>query len=548
MDFVQTIKKLFDKHPFACLLVLNVLFMALAVILLPFSYEGNDDRFLSWNTSGHLMGTYRYHVVWMHVFYAWFESQLYMMCPQVEWKTWLFLAIHLVSLTIMCYCVIKTNHNRWAKGMILVMLYVWEMYDLIHFQFTTTAVLAAMAGVLLIVTKRNYLCGVFLFLLGVLVRYHSAMFCGLMTAVLYPLVLNRFGFDRKQLVSLVICVVGAFILNWMDVYSYNKDSKLKEMRNYDVLRAKMYDNSNSWRVYEYPPEGLTRQEILGTTQPIPYISDSVWNHRKDYSEEYEFISDEKMELFLQTVENYTKYKGISGLKKIKNISIQFPKFSMLFAIGLLVIVGCFVGCGSRKGRVSLVFAAVCFVLINAYLTLDGVINVRAFLCGLFPLMWLSLYLVPYKKNITNLFASAALLLTVLFFVNAINAMPAEKPSKTYKKQMELVKYGINHNGKFLYSWHLILPETGYPFCLRLLGLAKTNPYTITSVSKQVLEEGSCMTLVRKDSSKEEVESVKRQFVKFLGVFVEAEELCSNEDFVLFRLKNDTNTMFQDPKQ
>ena len=65
----------YTKHPFVCLLVVNVLFMALAVNILPFSYEGNDARFLSWNTSGHLMGYPRYYVFWMSVFYAWFESR-----------------------------------------------------------------------------------------------------------------------------------------------------------------------------------------------------------------------------------------------------------------------------------------------------------------------------------------------------------------------------------------------------------------------------------------------------------------------------------------
>ncbi len=508
--------------------------MALAVTLLPFSYEGNDDRFLVWNTSGHLMGYPRHHIIWMHFFYAWFESRLYMIQPQIEWRTWIFLLIHLISLTIICYCIVKTDHNRWSKYILLAIAYVWEMYNLTHFQFTTTAGLAATSGMLLIISKKKYVVGIILFLLGVLIRYHSAMFCGLMTAAIYPLVIARSGFDIKQFIPLVICMIGAFCLNMVDNHSYNKNPRLKEMRDYDILRSTMYDNSNNWRVYDHPPKGLTRQEITGTTQPLPYVSDSIWEHHEEYQGDYEFIPIEKIEFFLSTVDEYTSYKGVPGFKKIKNIPIQFHPFWILFVIGLLIIIGCIINYDSKKGKLYLVFIASMFLLANSLFALNKILNSRAIICGLLPMIWILLCIIPYKRRVTNIFASFALMLTLMFFVKK---MPSTEPSELYKEQMELVEYGINHQGEYLYSSNLITPETGYPFGLRLLGLTKLSPYTISSVTKEMLDEGICLTIIQRNYSDEEIEIVKTQFADIIHENIIAEELYKNDHYILFRLKS-----------
>ena len=55
-DSIVMLKVLFYKRPILCLLAVNVLFMALVVVCLPFGFEPVDDRCLAWVTSGYLTG------------------------------------------------------------------------------------------------------------------------------------------------------------------------------------------------------------------------------------------------------------------------------------------------------------------------------------------------------------------------------------------------------------------------------------------------------------------------------------------------------------
>ena len=223
-----SVNKAFQKRPFLCLLFVNLVFLTLAIVLLPFSYECVDDRFLAWVTSGYLSGHPEFHTVYMHTFYAWIESRLYMMLPQIEWHTWLFLVIHLTSLSVIGYCLLKTDQNKWVKCASLLLLYVLEIYFLTHLQFTTTAGLVATAGMMLIVSRKEYGTGVALFFLGVIIRYKAAMFCGVVVAALYPLVLLRQGFVKRQLIVLGLCAVGAFGLSLVDDYIYSLDPTWEE--------------------------------------------------------------------------------------------------------------------------------------------------------------------------------------------------------------------------------------------------------------------------------------------------------------------------------
>lgn len=521
----------FEKRPFLCLLAVNALFIVVAVNLLPFQYEPTDDRVLAWNTSGYLTGTPRIYTVYMHVFWAWFESKLYTICPMVEWKTWLFLAIHLFSLTIIGYCVSKTNHNRWAKGMALTMVYVLEMYNLTHFQFTSTAGLAALSGMLLIVLRKRWWAGIAMFLLGVLIRYQSAMFCGLVTAAYYPLVLARRGFDIKQMAVLMLSAVLAFGLHGIDVALYGKDPKLKEMREYDILRGKMHDNSNWIKVHNRPPKGLSRKGMEGGL-PLPYVPESVWESRK----ETEF-NQEEIRLFLRTIDEYTSYMGIPGVKKLKQVPLQFAKFPILFGIGLLVIFGAFFGCENKKERIALVFASICFLLSLAYVALNVRLVPRAVMCGWLPLVFIPLCLIPFDKKVTSVFAGLSFLLTVAQFAVSF---PQQRASDLYKQQKQLVNCGIGHGAKYLYSISPIWLESEYPFGIRLSGLVRITEYMEDiAVSKEMLEEGSVVMMVDKKwtypENIDEIVLTKRTLEPQVGAIVEAEELCVTQSYILYRL-------------
>lgn len=519
-DSIVMLKVLFDKRPILCLLAVNVLFMALVVVCLPFGFEPVDDRCLAWVTSGYLTGHPGYHTVYMHVFYAWIESRLYSLMPQIEWHTWLFLAIHLSSITVIGHCVLKSGNNGFVKSIALLLLYVMELYFLTHFQFTTTACLAATAGMLLVVLKHNYVLGIILFFIGTLIRYQAAMFCGLMTAALYPLVILVKGFDIRQITTLIVCVIGAVGLHFIDIQMYSIDPRWKEMREADILRGKVYDNSNIWRVYSNPSEVISQEDLDGMACPFPYAPDCLWENRSNIDG---FWDNDKLNAFLQKVEENTTYKGIQGLKKVKNIPVQLARYPFLFAVALLVVVGVLLSLDNKRQRMALIMGTLCFPVILAYISLNVRLNERSLLCGWLPLVLLPLCVAPRFKRISMFLSSIAILLVGVFIVKS---MPASKPYVEYSRQRELVDYGKELGAKFIYSENPFYPETEYPFGIRYHGLVKVYSDGNLGICNNVNIEGDCVFLDEKGKKHQ------GDIVPGFGL----EELKTNDNYVLYRLR------------
>lgn len=519
-DFIVRLKGSFDKKPASCLLAVNVLFMALVVVCLPFGFEPVDDRCLAWVTSGYLMGHPGYHTVYMHVFYAWIESRLYTIMPQIEWHTWLFLAIHLSSITVIGYCVLKSGYNGFVKGITVLLLYVMELYFLTHFQFTTTACLAATAGLLLVVLKHNYVLGITLFFLGTLIRYQAAMFCGLMTAALYPLVILVKGFDIRQISTLIVCVIVAVGLHFIDIQMYNNDPRWKEMREADILRGKVYDNSNMWRMYSSPSEMISQDDLDGMACPFPYAPDCLWENRSNIDG---FWDNGKLNSFLQKVEELTTYKGIPGIKKVKNIPVQLAKYPLLFAVALLMVFSVLFSLDSKRQRLALVIGSLCFPVILAYISLNVRLNERSVLCGWLPLVLLPLCIIPRFKRISMLLSAIAIVLVGGFIVKS---MPSSKPSVEYRCQKELVDYGKELGAKFIYSENPFYPETEYPFGIRYHGLVKVYSDGNSNICDDVTIEGDCVFLEVKG---------RKQLDEIVSGFC-LEELKSNDKYVLYRMR------------
>lgn len=520
--FVQPIKNMVEKCPVAWVLAVNVVFMTFVVLALPFTFDCVDDTNMMWRMAGYYFNS-DFHTFYINVIYAWIEWKLYTLVPSVEWHTWLFLAVHCASLTAIGFSVVKTSNPLWAKLVLFLLVYCVEVFNLVHMQFTTTAGLAATAGMLLVVKDKKYGMGLLLFVLGSLIRFNAAMFCGLMTAALYPFAVLRHGFDRKQLGMLALCAAAGYALHRVDVAVYMSDDYWKERYTYDMLRGKVYDNSNMWRVYSSSAEGITREDLDGMGGV--YVPDWEWENREHIKG---ILSEEKLERFLEVVEEQTAYKGIPGLKKVKNIPLQLSGFRLPFAIALFVIVACLLNSEQRKERIALLFGALCFPMILAYMALDVRLNFRAFFCGWMPLMLMASLLTPFKRKASWLCYVVASALMVQYTYNWMPESSPHSPKEKYRMQKELVEIGKSQGANYLFNWADV---PLYAFGQRL----PIQPYNLSDVTEMVDNDEYVVM-----SPKQEMEDCQ-SFLKTLldrkdaSLQVEFAELCSNGTYVLFRL-------------
>ncbi len=508
MDILQKVRNVFDKHTFVFLLAANVVFFALVVAALPFAFELVDDWHMAWITSGYLSGEPDAHTLFMNFFYGWLLVGLYDVMPSVEWYSWLMLGTHLVSLTILGKCIVKSKHGKITEVFSLLILYVVEIRCLVNFGFTTTAGIGATAALMLIVHERKYWQGCLLFLIASMVRFHSAMFCGLCVAAMYPLIILRRGFCWQQLVALGFCAFAGGGVKYADKLVYMSDPEWKETYEYNGIRAKLYDNSNIWRLYS---SAIVSEEDLNS-----------WSGGMDVD-----WPVERLESCLGYIEKETSWHGIPGLKKVKNIPRELAFFWPWLLMLAFVFIGSALNCNSRKEMGLLMIGVIAMPLALALVSLNTRLNERAFLCGWIPCVLLLVILVPVKRH--RFWLSLAALLALAY---VIVKMPSSHPRMIYRKQKEMVDCGQRHGAECLITK---VDAVTYPFGIR--PFLYTTLIQTSDVTKEMLDEGACVALLKNESSQEDSLTIKEQMGDKLGVDIETIELCSNDAYVLVRLSN-----------
>ena len=528
MKLILRIKRIISKRPFVCLLVANASFLALVALLLPFRYDAVDDVQMAWRMAGYLYTPADFHTFYMNTILTWVVWKLYALVQCVEWHTWLLLAAHLFSLTVIVRCIVLTKHGFLVKLSIVMMVYAMEAFNLAHLQFTITAGMCATAGLLLVVTQKRYFSGCVLFLVGSLFRYSAAMLGGVMIALFYPLVLLCRGFERRQIVALAFCAIGAFGLHRLDVHVYVSDPEWKPRYEYDVLRGKCYDNSNMWRIYSMPPEGITRADLDGFGGV--HMKESDWEERDSKGGIWSVWPPEKLEYFLQAVDEQTTYKGIRGLKKVKNIPEQVGKFPLELVVLILVTIGCWLNCQGSKEKMALLLGVVGVPLVMGMVALNTRLVFRAFFCAWMPALVVPMVLIPQNKRGAWIALGCGALLVICLSINEVEVQ-RPRARMMHRMQKELVEQARSAGAKYLICE--TVESMYYPFGIRL-PLIRFDIRDVPKKCEEIVDNKEYVFLAEKADRESVMERINQMISFTIGV-VECEEMCCNERYVLFRL-------------
>jgi hypothetical protein len=247
----------FYKRQFLWLLIFNLIFFIVAAYLLPSRFEENDDVFMLLFASGKYSGTPEAHLVFINYIYGLLLKLLYTWNNHIEWYSVLFAFFHVVSMSVIS-CVIVTEQKilRRYRILFLIVVYLIEIKFILLFQFTTTATLCALAGILLITRHKKYqqIAGILLFIIAGLIRFDAAF---LVLLIISPVFLKFIFVNKKIVVSnsalfMLAAIFVVLITKYIDYQSYQQTNDWKYYRQYNQARGSINDNPYTGQLVKFP--------------------------------------------------------------------------------------------------------------------------------------------------------------------------------------------------------------------------------------------------------------------------------------------------------
>src|ERR1035437_8053121 len=244
------------KH-LSMLLGLNIIILSFFSWILPIRFETNDDVTMLLLASGKITGTPEAHLVYINYILGYLLTKCYTICNNIEWYTIFLFSIHICSFTIIIWQILLKKSSTLMKGLSILLFYSIEIRLLLCFQFTTTAALAAVAGLLLI-TKTSWIqkiMGLMLFLFAVLLRFEAAYLVCIVFSPFYVTLI--YPFKKSVFYKSLIIIFAGFILimasQYLNFKAYQQSSDWKYFYDCEQYRGFIPDNTNAYTINNQLP-------------------------------------------------------------------------------------------------------------------------------------------------------------------------------------------------------------------------------------------------------------------------------------------------------
>ena len=342
-------------------------------LTLPLGFEENDDVMMAMIANGSYSGTPDCHLVYINILYGAFLALLYSWTTAVEWYTLAFAVLHVVSMTVLAYCVLTMPHRaRWEKALWLLILYVLWVRMIVALQFTTVAGLTCLAGCALLLrdsTKARW-SGAMLVIIASLVRFLSAGLVGMLMA---PIIIYTYRLNWRRYIAIVVmltAVVGCRVTNQK---MYDRDPEWKYFREYNLLRAQLNDNPNAYK--------MTAGQLPEGVDPM------------DYQLLLRFVPDAE-QIDLPTIRRISAVVGQVPFKEqLKNVH-RLDKYAVEVVILLALLLLMILTTGNNKKYIFLLGYTLFVIALMVHVSMDGFLKNRVFLCMLLPMLWTDYMLLP----------------------------------------------------------------------------------------------------------------------------------------------------------
>ena len=341
--------------------------------ILPLGFEENDDVMMCMIANGTYTGTPDFHLVYINVIYGWVLTFLYRLTTSVEWYTLSFAVLHVLSMTVLTYCVWTTaKRARWERILWLIVLYALWARIIGAMQFTTTAGLVCLAGCMLLMreSKRARWTGVVFVVVAALVRFYAAGLIGLLMA---PIICYTYRLNWRKYMAVVVmlmAVVGCRITNQA---VYNHDPEWRYYREYNQLRAQLNDNPNAYTMRSSElPEGIDPMDYQLLLRFVPD------------GEQIDLTAIRKLSA---EVDEVPFREQLVNLHRLDQYAIEVFIFLALLVLMILTT-------GNRSKYTFLLLYTLFILWIIIHVSLDGFLKNRVFICIVLSMLVTDFMLIP----------------------------------------------------------------------------------------------------------------------------------------------------------
>jgi hypothetical protein len=345
--------------------------------------------------SGSYTGIPDAHLVYINYIYGLLLIGLYTIFPVIEWYTVSFCVIHILSLSVIIWTIVRSNKNFLLKIAFILVFYSIEIYSILLFQFTTTAAICAIAGLILLIDGRNILkaLGIFLFVLAFMIRYEAASLVLLLTLPLFAWQLYLTKSYKNIILPILVCILLAVFVKFIDYKIYSSDKNWKEYAEYNSIRGFINANPNRSKIYDKLPEE---------------VSDD------DYFLLLSFFADGKT-IGIDSLKQINEIKSKIALKeKLVNIypslRSHFKFFLPISIMFIFLIIG---GFKQRYKSLFLIVYGLLYIILLSVLSWDVTLKDRVFFSTLYPVFFLLFYISDFSFE--KRFISIGIAFCCLFF-------------------------------------------------------------------------------------------------------------------------------------
>jgi hypothetical protein len=228
----------------------NTVLFAAVLSCLTVGYESNDDVRMMAIASGLITGKPSQYLIVTSVLIGYVLKHLYEWTDRVNWYTLYVVAVHFATMTGLLYAFLRVRFSRTSVVLFVLLFAQFEVAQLLLLQFTSTAVMAAAVGVLLLIASSTpeagksrfaVAYGALLTILSGMIRNDSMYYAIMLLApfLAYELAIRRHWRTFGTIGAfLAVALVAVAFNEWY----YRTDPSWRPFREYAFLLRRVMDS------------------------------------------------------------------------------------------------------------------------------------------------------------------------------------------------------------------------------------------------------------------------------------------------------------------
>jgi hypothetical protein len=223
--------------------------LALALWIVTLGFESNDDVGMAEIVSGLTTGAPSAELIFSNILIGSVLKFLYGLTDRVNWYTLYLLGAHFVALTGLLWAFLRLQPSRKAVILFALLFVEFEVALLLRLQFTSTAILAAVGGLVLLLSRdetsgrRSSLAtgwGAALLIMAGLIRPDGMYYAIVLLVPLFAY--EALCFRRwRPFVAIGLSIIVVAMAAACDGWHYRSDPAWREFMAYNRARASIHD-------------------------------------------------------------------------------------------------------------------------------------------------------------------------------------------------------------------------------------------------------------------------------------------------------------------